>query len=131
MRVLGHCRVCAGSCCFGTCCNACADNAYEMTVEAPIGFRIGYVKQSGTSCRPKYTLVDYSQHPFVLIKPPFILRCCCFPSPNKHVLKAYTVDNSKAEIGIVGFAGKRGFFKNSQSFGVSCKIEQHIFVFLS
>ncbi len=121
MRALRHCRVCAGCCCCGTCCKPCADNAYEMTVEAPVGYRIGYLKQTGTSCRPKYTLVEYSEKPFLQIKAPFTLRCCCIPSQDKHVFKAYTVDNSKAEIGIVGFAGKRGFFKNSQSFGVSCK----------
>jgi hypothetical protein len=86
-----------------------------MTVESPIGFRLGFVKRRGN----KYTVLEAGRNPLMLVRSRYTASFCCFPSVNKHVVMATTLKG--VEIGHFGFVGNFGPFKNSQSFGVTCK----------
>ncbi|CAF0737907.1 unnamed protein product [Brachionus calyciflorus] len=75
IRVKREFKCAAGCCCW--CPGSCEGCAQEVTVEAPIGTIVGYVKQIGSMWRTKYDVLNDKREPILRIHGP----CCVCDGP--------------------------------------------------
>lgn len=69
MKVSREFKCCSG-CCW--CAGACSHCAFEITIEAPVGNVIGYVKQKGSFWKANYDILDENQETILKVEGP----CC-------------------------------------------------------
>ncbi|CAF0737922.1 unnamed protein product [Brachionus calyciflorus] len=74
MKVSREFKYCAQSNWFAGCCDCCA---HEVTVEAPVGTVVGYVKQKGSFIKAHYDILDDNHEPVLKVKGP----CCILDGP--------------------------------------------------
>lgn len=96
MRISREFKCCTGCCWCAGCCDHCA---FEVTIEAPVGQVVGYVKQGGSFWKANYDILDETHEPILKIEGP----CCicdgpCCPCDNE--FKLLTLDKS-SQIGAV------------------------------
>jgi len=89
-------KCCSGCCWCAGCCDHCA---FELTIEAPAGHVIGYVKQTGSFWKAHYDILNELHEPILkIIGPACICDGPCCPCDNK--FKLLTLDET-SEIGSV------------------------------
>lgn len=96
MRISREFKCCTG-CCW--CAGMCDHCAFEVTIEAPVGQVVGYVKQGGSFWKANYDILDEAHEPILKIEGP----CCvldgpCCPCDNE--FKLLTLDKT-SQIGSV------------------------------
>lgn len=69
MKVSREFKCCSG-CCW--CAGACSHCAFEITIEAPVGNVIGYVKEKGSFWKANYDILDENQETILKVEGP----CC-------------------------------------------------------
>lgn len=126
-RVHREFKCCAGSSLCAFCCD-CA--AYEVTIEAPVGNPIGYVKQAGSFWKACYNVLDENHEPVLKIEGPCCIldgAFCCSDTE----FKLLTLDGDQ-----IGKIAKKysGFVKEAattaDNFGMSCKFYYNRTIFI-
>ncbi|ELU06462.1 hypothetical protein CAPTEDRAFT_141345, partial [Capitella teleta] len=110
-------------CCIGCCwCAGCSNHcAYDVTIEAPPGNVIGYVKQAYSLWSPVYTVLDVNREPVLVIKGPCcICSCPCFD------VEFNVFNNAGDQLGMISkqWSGlAKELFTNAQNMGVSFPLD--------
>jgi len=113
MRATREFKCCAG-CCWFACSDCCA---YEMVVEAPIGTVIGYVRQSCSVWKPRFSVMDENHEEILKLTGPFcICECpCCDVDFNVITLDGENIGAvSKQWSGLI-----KEMFTESDNFGIT------------
>lgn len=112
-------------CCAGCCWCASADCCgYEITVEAPVGTVVGYVRQAQSCWAPKYHVYDASRTEVFTIQGPCCIcqTICCTADVDFNISTA----DGKMDVGKIskqwaGFA--KEVFVNADNFGITFPLD--------
>ncbi|CAG2212982.1 phospholipid scramblase 2-like isoform X1 [Mytilus edulis] len=108
-------------CCAGCCWCASSDSiAHEISIEAPPGQVVGYVRQEQSCWEPNYTIRDANHEPILRMKGPCcIIQGPCCPQDQEFIISSEDGANEVGKISKQWTGLMREAFTDADNFGVS------------
>ncbi|XP_063409671.1 phospholipid scramblase 2-like isoform X2 [Mytilus trossulus] len=108
-------------CCAGCCWCASADSiAHEISIEAPPGQVVGYVRQEQSCWEPNYTIRDANHEPILRMKGPCcIIQGPCCPQDQEFIISSEDGAHEVGKISKQWTGLMREAFTDADNFGVS------------
>lgn len=116
IRVNREFKCCAG-CQWCACVDCCA---FEISVEAPVGTTVGYVRQMPSYCAPKYSIMNADRQEILNIEGPVcICQGICCTWDQEFIVRSPDKQHEVGKISKQWSGLMREMFTDSDNFGVS------------